>query len=162
MKKQYYSTEPSTVTQPSPGSVQSTRQNQILLVLRVLTSSREKDIILVHTAAVVFITANIITSRRNYTGVLQTLTWIGTASASYLVCFVRRSATFALIVDLASVVGFRTLFGFNAFRILNMAHAVPMACPAASIPSLVAVAAFSPYLKLQHKFTVRNRWLRLR
>jgi hypothetical protein len=31
------------------------------------------------------------------------------------------------MVDLASDVGFRTLFGFKACRILNTAHAAPMA-----------------------------------
>jgi hypothetical protein len=61
--------------------------------------------------------------------------------------FDRRSAAWALMVDLASDVGFRTLFGLMACRILNTAHAVPMAWPAASIPSFVAAAAFSPYLK---------------
>lgn len=64
----------------------------------------------------------------------------------FLLCLARSSATFALIVDVASAVGFRTLFGFKACRILNTAHAVPMAWPAASIPSLVAAAALSPYL----------------
>jgi hypothetical protein len=70
--------------------------------------------------------------------------------------FDRRSAAWALMVDLASDVGFRRLFGLMACRILNTAHAVPMAWPAASIPSFVAAAAFSPYLKENKGHGVRG------
>jgi hypothetical protein len=48
------------------------------------------------------------------------------------------SAAAALAADLTRVVGFRTLLGLNAFRILKAAHAVPIAWPAASSPSFVA------------------------
>lgn len=53
----------------------------------------------------------------------------------------------ALAADLAKVVGFKALLGFSACLILNTAQAVPKACPAASSPSLVALAASSPYLQ---------------
>lgn len=53
----------------------------------------------------------------------------------------------ALAPDLASVVGLKTLLGLIAFLILNAAHAVPRAWPAALSPSLVASAACSPYLQ---------------
>lgn len=56
------------------------------------------------------------------------------------------SAAAALREDFARVVGLRTLLGFKAFRILNTVHAVPIACPAAPIPSCVALPASSPYL----------------
>lgn len=57
------------------------------------------------------------------------------------------AAAAALAADLAKVVGFKALLGFSAFLILNTAQAVPKACPAASSPSLVALAASSPYLQ---------------
>lgn len=60
------------------------------------------------------------------------------------------------MVDLASDVGFRTLFAFKACLILNTAHAVPMAWPAASSPSFVAAAAFSPYLQRNKPYHVRK------
>lgn len=44
------------------------------------------------------------------------------------------------------VEGLIALFGFKAFLILNTAHAVPIACPAASSPSFVTFPASSPYL----------------
>ena len=72
-----------------------------------------------------------------------------------LPCFARSSATLALMVDVASVVGFRRLLGFKACRILNTAHAVPMVWPAASSPSFVAAAALSPYLQ-ENKFSARD------
>lgn len=56
------------------------------------------------------------------------------------------SAATVLAADLANSLGFKTFFGLNAFLILKTAHAVPMACPAASSPSVVALAASSPYL----------------
>lgn len=67
---------------------------------------------------------------------------------NYLELFLPLTSEAALAADLARVVGFSTLLGLSAFRILNAAHAVPMAWPAASSPSLVASAAFSPYLEL--------------
>jgi hypothetical protein len=48
---------------------------------------------------------------------------------------------------LARLVGLRVLFGSKAFPILNIAQAVPIACPAASKPSFVTCAACSPYLQ---------------
>lgn len=60
------------------------------------------------------------------------------------------SAAAALAADLAKVVGLRTLFGLSALRILNAAHAVPIACPAAPRPSFVALPASSPYLQDKH------------
>lgn len=56
------------------------------------------------------------------------------------------SAAADLAADFANALGFNTLFGLNAFLILKTAQAVPTACPAASSPSLVALAASSPYL----------------
>lgn len=52
----------------------------------------------------------------------------------------------AAAAALARDVGFRALLGFNAFLSLKTVHAVAIACPAASSPSLVALAASSPYL----------------
>lgn len=57
------------------------------------------------------------------------------------------SAAAVLAADLARVLGFKTLFGSIAFLILKTVHAVPTACPAASSPSLAALAASSPYLQ---------------
>ena len=45
------------------------------------------------------------------------------------------------------LVGLRVLFGSKAFPILNIAQAVPIACPTASKPSFVTCAACSPYLQ---------------
>lgn len=56
------------------------------------------------------------------------------------------SAAAVLAADLAKREGFMTLFGLSAFLILRTAHAVPIACPAASSPSFVTLAASSPYL----------------
>jgi len=53
---------------------------------------------------------------------------------------------FASAAALASVVGLITLLGLSAFLSLNTAQAVPIACPAASRPSLATWAACSPYL----------------
>lgn len=66
--------------------------------------------------------------------------------SDYLELLAAFSALAALAADLAKVVGFKALLGFSACLILNTAQAVPKACPAASSPSLVALAASSPYL----------------
>lgn len=66
---------------------------------------------------------------------------------NYLEFLALISAAAALAADLAKVVGLRILFGLNALRILNAAHAVPIACPAASRLSFVALLASSPYLQ---------------
>ena len=69
----------------------------------------------------------------------QTSTTLSTNSISnYLEILAFLSAATALAAVLARVVGFRTLLGLNAFRILKAAHPVPIAWPAASSPSLVA------------------------
>lgn len=62
----------------------------------------------------------------------------------FLLAFI--SAAAAFMADLASVVGLMELLGSIAFRILKTAQAVPIACPAASSPSVAASAAWSPYL----------------
>lgn len=69
----------------------------------------------------------------------------------YLEFLAFASAAAALTADFAKAVGLRALFGFRAFRNFKAAHAVPTACPAASRPSLVALAACSPYLQQENK-----------
>lgn len=54
---------------------------------------------------------------------------------------------FDSVAAFAMVVGLKTLFGLKAFLILNTAHAVPNACPAALSPSVVIDPACSPYLQ---------------
>ena len=65
---------------------------------------------------------------------------------SYLEFFLTMFSEAAALAAFLAI-GLITLFGLNAFRILNAAHAVPKACPAASSPSLVALPACSPYLQ---------------
>lgn len=78
----------------------------------------------------------------------QTSTTLSTNSISnYLEILAFLSEAAALAADLTRVVGFRTLFGLNAFRILKAAHPAPTAWPAASSPSFVAWPACSPYLQ---------------
>lgn len=77
------------------------------------------------------------------------------AMTSYFLAFSWEE--FAWAAALASVVGLITLLGLSAFLILNTVQAVPIACPAASRPSFVTLAASSPYLIFWPKETMKRK-----